>query len=52
MKKSTKDSYHTILSKSRVAEGAPELLAGTPRRKDERMQVTPTLTIEIVSDIV
>jgi hypothetical protein len=33
------------------AQGAG-LLAGTPSRKDERMQVTPTLSIDIISDIV
>jgi hypothetical protein len=33
------------------AQGAPGRHAGTPR-KDERMQVTPRLTIDIVSDIV
>jgi hypothetical protein len=34
------------------AQSAPGQLAGTPSRKDQRMQAEPTLTIEIVSDIV
>jgi hypothetical protein len=52
MKKSTKSPSDGILSKSGTAQGAPGRLAGTLSRKDERMQVTPPLTIDIVSDIV
>jgi hypothetical protein len=37
---------------SGTAPSAPGLLAGTPSRKDQRMQAEPTLTIDIVSDIV
>jgi hypothetical protein len=33
-------------------QSAPGHLAGTSSRKDQRMQTEPTLTIEIVSDIV
>jgi hypothetical protein len=45
------DPYDGMRYASYNAQGAPGRLAGTPR-KDERMQVTPRLTIDIVSDIV
>ena len=51
VKTSTHDPYDGMRYASYNAQGAPGRLAGTPR-KDERMQVTPRLTIDIVSDIV
>jgi hypothetical protein len=40
------------MANSCVSQSAPGQLAGTLSRKDQRMQAKPTLTIEIVSDIV
>ncbi len=52
MEKSTKGHYDGIMSTSCNAQSAPGQLAGTPSRKDQRMQAKTKLTIEIVSDIV
>ena len=52
MNRSTKDHYDVIMSKSCNAQSAPGHIAVTPSRKEQRMKAQPTLTIEIVSDIV
>ena len=52
MNRSTKGPYDGIVDTSCHAQSAPGQLAGTPTRKDQRMHAEPTLTIEIVSDIV
>jgi len=52
MKKSIQGPYDGIVDTSGNAQSAPGRLAGTPRRKDQRMRAEPTLTIDIVSDIV
>jgi hypothetical protein len=49
---STQGPYDGIVDTSCNVQCAPGLLAGTAGRKDARMQGTPTLTIDIVSDIV
>ena len=50
--RSTQGPYDGIVDTSCNTQSAPGQLAGTPSRKDQRMQAKPTLTIEIVSDIV
>jgi hypothetical protein len=50
--RSTKGPYGGIVETSCNTQSAPGQLAGTSSRKDQRMQTEPTLTIEIVSDIV
>lgn len=52
MKRSTKDHYYIIISKSCTSHSAPGQVAGIPSRKEQRMKAKPTVTIEIVSDIV
>jgi len=50
--RSTKDHFDGIISTSCNSQSAPGQIAVTISRKDQRMKVKPTLTIEIVSDIV
>jgi hypothetical protein len=50
--KSTQGPYDGIVDTSCNTQSAPGHLAGTSSRKDQHMQIEPTLTIEIVSDIV
>jgi hypothetical protein len=52
MNRSTQGPYGGIVDTSYNTQSAPGQRAGTPSRKDQRMQTEPTLTIEIVSDIV